>query len=52
MPPQQPPGRWLTIDLFFRTLAQAYGQRAVGMVLSGADSDGVIGLKHSAPKAA
>ncbi len=46
VPPQQPPGRRLAIDLFFRTLAQAYGQRAVGVILSGADSDGVIGLKH------
>ncbi len=27
--PQQAPGRRVTIDLFFRTLAQAYGQRAV-----------------------
>jgi two-component system CheB/CheR fusion protein len=46
VPPQQPLGRRVTIDLFFRTLAQAYGQRAVGVILSGADSDGVIGLKH------
>ena len=43
--PQQP-GRRVTIDLFFRTLAQAYGQRAVCVIMSGADSDGVIGLKH------
>ncbi|HEX8490894.1 MAG TPA: CheR family methyltransferase, partial [Chthoniobacterales bacterium] len=33
-------------DLFFRTLAQAYGQRAVAVILSGGDSDGAIGLKH------
>src|SRR5438477_4746579 len=46
VPPQQPPGRRVTIDLFFRTLAQAYGQRAVCIILSGTDSDGVIGLKH------
>jgi two-component system CheB/CheR fusion protein len=44
--PQQAPGRRVTIDLFLRTLAQAYGQRAVGMILSGGDSDGAIGLKH------
>ncbi len=43
---QQAPGRRVTIDLFFRTLAQAYGQRAVCIILSGTDSDGVIGLKH------
>lgn len=46
VPPQQAPGRRVTIDLFFRTLAQAYGQRAVGVILSGSDSDGVIGLRH------
>src|SRR5436853_6289905 len=46
VPPQQPLGRRITIDLFFRTLAQAYGQRAVCVILSGTDSDGAIGLKH------
>ena len=44
--PQQAAGRRVTIDLFFRTLAPSYGQRAVGVILSGTDSDGVIGLKH------
>ena len=44
--PQQWPGKRVTIDLFFRTLAQAYGQRAVCAVLSGSDSDGAIGVKH------
>src|SRR5215212_3980223 len=43
---QQALGRRVTIDLFFRTLAQSYGQRSVGVILSGTDSDGVIGLKH------
>jgi two-component system CheB/CheR fusion protein len=46
VPPQQMVGRRITIDLLFRTLAQAYGQRAVCVILSGTDSDGVIGLKH------
>ncbi|MFL6529021.1 MAG: PAS domain S-box protein [Chthoniobacterales bacterium] len=46
VPPQNALGRRVTIDLFFRTLAQAYGQRAVCVILSGTDSDGVIGLKH------
>ena len=46
LPPQQARGRRVTIDLFFRTLAHAYGQRAVSIILSGTDSDGVIGLKH------
>src|SRR5438270_1053875 len=42
IPPQQSLGRRVTIDLFFRTLAQAYGQRAVCVIMSGTDSDGVI----------
>ncbi len=46
VPPQHGLGRRVTIDLFFRTLSQAYGQRAVCVILSGTDSDGVIGLKH------
>ena len=44
--PQQARGKRIAIDLFFRTLAQAYGERAVCVLLSGTDSDGVIGLKH------
>ncbi|MFL6538804.1 MAG: chemotaxis protein CheB, partial [Chthoniobacterales bacterium] len=46
VPPQNAIGRRVTIDLFFRTLAMAYGQRAVCVIMSGTDSDGVIGLKH------
>ncbi|HEU4884753.1 MAG TPA: chemotaxis protein CheB, partial [Longimicrobium sp.] len=34
------------IDLFFRTLAQAYGSDAVGVVLSGSGSDGTAGVRH------
>lgn len=44
--PQQAQGRRVTIDLFFRTLAQSFGQRAVSIILSGTDADGAIGLKH------
>src|SRR3982750_3926767 len=44
--PQQQLGKRITIDLFFRTLAQAFGPRAVCVIMSGTDSDGVIGLKH------
>ncbi len=46
VPLTKEPGRRITIDLFFRTLAQSYGQRSVCVILSGSDSDGVIGLKH------
>ncbi len=39
-------GKRVAVDLFFRTLASASGQRAVAIVLSGTDSDGAIGIKH------
>jgi two-component system CheB/CheR fusion protein len=38
-------GRHKTIDFFFRSLAGDQGHRAVGVVLSGTASDGVLGLK-------
>ena len=44
--PQQPPGVRVAIDLLFRTLAIGFGPRAVCIVLSGADGDGAIGIKH------
>ena len=44
--PQQPIGLRIAVDLFFRALSVAYGPRAVCIVLSGADSDGAIGIKH------
>ncbi len=34
------------IDLFFRTLAEAYGRDAAAVVLSGTGSDGSVGLKR------
>ncbi len=39
-------GRRVTVDLFFRTLADTHGPHAVGVVLSGADGDGASGLKR------
>jgi two-component system, chemotaxis family, CheB/CheR fusion protein len=44
--PQQPAGRRIAIDLFFRSLSVNYGPRAVAIILTGTDSDGVIGIKH------
>jgi two-component system CheB/CheR fusion protein len=38
-------GRHKTIDFFFRSLASDQGNKAVGVVLSGTASDGVLGLK-------
>jgi two-component system CheB/CheR fusion protein len=40
------PGRRLTVDLFFRSLAETHGKRAVAIVLSGGDGDGAIGIKR------
>jgi two-component system CheB/CheR fusion protein len=37
-------GRTAAIDIFFRALAQAYKDRAVAVVLSGAGADGSLGL--------
>ena len=39
-------GRNKQIDVFFISLAQAMGVRAVGIVLSGYDGDGTEGCKH------
>jgi len=41
---ERTPGRPMAIDLFFRTLAQAHGERAIAVVLSGTGSDGSVGL--------
>lgn len=40
----QQPGR-LTVDHFFRSLAQDQGERAIGIVLSGTGSDGTLGVR-------
>ena len=42
--PQRVRGQRLQIDLFFRTLADAYGPEAVAIVLSGSGSDGTMGI--------
>ncbi|MEO8572786.1 MAG: chemotaxis protein CheB [Pyrinomonadaceae bacterium] len=34
------------IDRFFRTLADAYGTKAVSIILSGTGTDGTLGMKH------
>ena len=43
--PQERGGR-TAVDLFFRTLADTHGPHAAAVVLSGGDSDGVIGIKR------
>jgi two-component system CheB/CheR fusion protein len=37
-------GHAVAIDVFFRTLAQVHGSRAVSIVMSGTGSDGAVGL--------
>ena len=39
-------GKRVTVDLFFRTLADTHGPQAMAIVLSGADGDGASGLKR------
>ncbi|MEM5338145.1 CheR family methyltransferase [Paraburkholderia azotifigens] len=45
-PKQAEDGRRAAIDLFFRTLAEVHRERAIGIVLSGAGSDGSVGLSR------
>jgi two-component system, chemotaxis family, CheB/CheR fusion protein len=40
----RPRGRPITIDLFFRSLAEAHRERAISVVLSGSGSDGAVGI--------
>ena len=44
--PERVRGGHSSIDLFFRTLADAYGKDAVGVVLSGTGADGTLGLRR------
>ncbi|HEY3520394.1 MAG TPA: chemotaxis protein CheB, partial [Rhodanobacteraceae bacterium] len=44
LPVERERGRHVAIDLFFRTLADTHQDKAVGVVLSGSDSDGSVGI--------
>ena len=44
--PESARGQRVPIDVFFRSLAQAYGKHSVGIVLSGTGTDGTLGLKR------
>jgi len=39
-------GRRLTVDSFFRSLADTQGPRSVGIIFSGGDGDGALGIKR------
>ncbi len=43
-PSTRPRGALVAIDLFFRTLADAHRDRAIGIVLSGTGADGTVGI--------
>jgi two-component system, chemotaxis family, CheB/CheR fusion protein len=40
----RPRGRPVAIDLFFRSLAESHGSRAISIILSGTGSDGALGI--------
>jgi len=44
-PPRKPFGWPITISVFLLSLAEAYGQRAIAVILSGLDHDGSTALK-------
>lgn len=44
-PPMEPRGMRLPINVLFSSLASAWGERAIGVVLSGMGSDGTLGLQ-------
>src|SRR5205085_745937 len=44
--PEAERGKRVPIDLFFRTLAQAYKHHAIGVLLSGTGTDGTLGIKR------
>jgi len=46
MPRNAVPGHYLPIDYFMRALAEDQGSKAIGIILSGTASDGVLGLKE------
>jgi len=45
MPRIEVPGRYMPIDVFFRSLAEDRKSTAIGVILSGTASDGTLGLK-------
>lgn len=44
--PKAPESHGVAIDMFFRSLAEVHGARAVAIVLSGAGSDGALGASR------
>ena len=44
--PMQGKGVRLSIDYFFRSLAEARGEKSIGIILSGTGTDGTLGLRE------
>lgn len=44
-PREKSGGKFMPIDSFFHALAEDWGNRAIGVVLSGLDGDGALGLR-------
>jgi len=42
----RPRGSHIAVDIFLRTLAEVHRERAVGIILSGAGSDGAVGISR------
>lgn len=45
MPRTKISGKYRPIDNFFQSLASEYKEKAIGVILSGIDSDGALGLE-------
>ena len=45
-PAQEPRGKPVAVDYFFRALAESHGANALAVVFSGASGDGALGLKR------
>jgi len=43
---EKPRGQHVSIDVFFRTLAEVHRERAIAVILSGTGSDGAVGLQR------
>lgn len=44
--PVEPRDQRMSIDLFFRSLAEDQHERAIGILLSGTGNDGTVGVRH------
>lgn len=43
---EREPGVRVAVDMFFRSLADSHGPHAIGVIMSGANSDGTLGIRR------